>query len=227
VNMHGVMAEEDGFLKYSTFMRHVMEWTFQRMDGVTRRTGRITKYVQLWDTRGVGLSQANYQFIKLDSEEAKKRQYVYPQLMGASYYCNTPTFAKFAWERIVKPLMPQSVLEKTDLLDPTRRAEDLDKLLKWLTLDELPVFLGGQNHVWPLPESSEPDTTKAMEAAQIGAGLLAAGGTEVEAAEAILRYAKRLAAEEAEEKARGKGGGSSAAAGAAAAAAAGGAVQIR
>jgi len=191
LDMHGVMNDV-GFDKYATFMRHVMEWTFQAMDAVTRRTGRITKYVQLYDLRGASMSQANYDFIKLDSQEGKRRQYLYPQLLGASYYCHAPGVLKFSWDHVFRPMFPASIVEKTDILDPTSREADLSKLLRWVAVEDLPDFLGGQLTLWPVPESSEPDRAHAQRAAELGAQVLATGGTEVEAALAILNYGKQL-----------------------------------
>jgi len=190
LDMHGVM--DVGFEKYATFMRHVMEWTFQTMDAVTRRTGRITKYVQVYDLRGASMSQANYEFIKLDSQEGKRRQYLYPQLLGASYYCHAPAVIKFSWDHVFKPMFPTSIVEKTDVLDPTSRESDLEKLLKWIAVEDLPTFLGGQLTLWPVPESSEPDRAHARRAAELGASVLAQGGTEIEAALAILKYGNYL-----------------------------------
>ena len=57
---------------------------------------------------------------------------------------------------------------------------------------DLPDFLGGQLTLWPVPESSEPDRAHAQRAAELGAQVLATGGTEVEAALAILNYGKQL-----------------------------------
>ena len=55
------------------------------------------------------MSQANYTFIKLDSEEGRRRQFLYPQLLGASYYCNAPTVMKLAWDKVFKPLCAKRI----------------------------------------------------------------------------------------------------------------------
>ena len=63
------------------------EWLFRHCDEVTRRTGYLTKMIRLIDLKGIKLSGMNREFQRRDANNSKTIEDVYPQLLGAVYYC--------------------------------------------------------------------------------------------------------------------------------------------
>jgi hypothetical protein len=84
-----LIRDQSPFLYFS-------EWPFQHLDSITRRTGRVTKYVRIIDVVGLKIRQMNRDFQKLVVEWAKDTQDYYPQSLHAVYLVNAPKWCQVA-----------------------------------------------------------------------------------------------------------------------------------
>ena len=91
MDMHRLYREHDRFM---TIALWGMEYTFQAMDALTRRTGRIQKYVRMLDVQGYPIRSLNLRFVRLLARQQGDLADLYPQLMGATYLVNVPSALK-------------------------------------------------------------------------------------------------------------------------------------
>jgi len=160
--------------QFSEAQRYMMEFVFQRMDWATRRSGVITKYVRIINMRGARLSAVNPRFVKRDADDNKELQSLYPQLLGAVLVCNLPPAIDTFYRRVIAPMLPRKVTEKTKVLQPLSRAEDRAVLEGWCPLAVLPPDLGGSTASSKL-DTSEPRKEVALAARAAHDEALAAG----------------------------------------------------
>lgn len=175
IDMEGViqnMTEEAMTEKYI----YLKEAFFQVADEVTRRTGRLTKQMNLIDLGNVTWKELNRNraYVKRDAKCAKALEDYYPQLLGTSFIANSPAWLSGVWS-VFRSLFPKRVVEKVDFLPPLERiirarsksrltsssrspgASSADYLnllkpiLRYISEEHLPVRYGGRNEQWPLP----------------------------------------------------------------------------
>ena len=72
----------------------------------------------------------------------------YPQLLGQIFACYPPTFMHWIWS-VVRPIMPKRIIDKVDIIEPSKNDKERDRLLEHITLETLPVDFGGLNTVAP------------------------------------------------------------------------------
>ena len=130
------------------------EYLFRHSDEVTRRTGRLTKYVRCIDLRGVKLSGMSREFQKRDRELAKAIEDFYPQLLDSVYLCHAPSWVQGVW-RVMRPLLPVRFVEKVDFVAPATSDVERQRLIRKSGCPEelLPACFGGGCEAWPLPNA--------------------------------------------------------------------------
>lgn len=128
---------------------YFLEWMFQTLDSVTRRTGRLTKGVRFIDLEKYSLSQNHRDTVHRNSQNARDCQDHYPQMLASVYLLNAPPFFTMCF-RIIKPLLPKRFVEKFDILQPSSSSHDTTtiKLLQHLSLNHIPIKYGGTNPQW-------------------------------------------------------------------------------
>lgn len=175
IDMEGViqnMTEEAMAEKYI----YLKEAFFQVADEVTRRTGRLTKQMNLIDLGNVTWKELNRNraYVRRDAKCAKALEDYYPQLLGTSFIANSPAWLSGVWS-VFRSLFPKRVVEKVDFLPPLEKvirarsksrlkassmssssngADHLNLLkpiLRYISEEHLPVRYGGRNEQWPLP----------------------------------------------------------------------------
>ena len=124
------------------------EWTFQWLDYVTRTTGRLTKSVRLVDMSGLSLGHFDRASTKRDGKIMNEMEDMYPQLLDTLYGCYPPSFMHTIWS-FLRPIMPKRIIDKIDLVEPGTNKKERDRLLKHISLEDLPVYFGGKNEVPP------------------------------------------------------------------------------
>jgi len=130
------------------------EATYQVLDEVTRRTGRLTKLTQIMDETNVSILKMNRKAIQQDAEISKEIEDYYPQLLASIYIFNAPSWVNTVW-KVLKPIFPKRLVEKIDFM-PNNASEKLyTPILKHISEENLPEKFGGKNPKWPLPSVSE------------------------------------------------------------------------
>lgn len=90
---------------------YFLEWMFQKLDSVTRRTGRLTQGLRIIDMKGYSIRQNNKECIDRAAANARVSQDYYPQMLASVFVLNAPTWARVAFQ-IVKPLLPTRFVSK-------------------------------------------------------------------------------------------------------------------
>ena len=62
---------------------------------------------------------------------------------------SVPHWIHIVWT-IIKPLLPRSVVSKTDVLEPDRNEKEKQRVLPYISEDHLPVRYGGKYEKWPI-----------------------------------------------------------------------------
>jgi hypothetical protein len=143
---------------------YFMEWMFQCLDSVTRRTGRLTKGVRFIDLQGYSTSMNNKECISRNSKNAQECQDHYPQMLASVYVLNAPTWSQMVF-RMLKPLLPKRFVEKFVIINgpmikkaaKTSAAaaviKDSTGILKHMSVSHLPSKFGGDYKQWPYPSN--------------------------------------------------------------------------
>mmetsp|Transcript_6782 Transcript_6782/g.11249 ORF Transcript_6782/g.11249 Transcript_6782/m.11249 type:complete len:321 (+) Transcript_6782:437-1399(+) len=137
---------------------YFMEWMFQTLDSVTRRTGRLTKGVRFIDLKGYSTSMNNKDCINRNSKNARECQDHYPQMLASVYVLNAPTWGQMVF-RMVKPLLPKRFVEKFAIINGStlikqvakKALKDSNGILKHMSVSHLPSKFGGDFQQWPYP----------------------------------------------------------------------------
>eukprot|EP00980_Cylindrotheca_fusiformis_P007587 scaffold1580_cov116-Cylindrotheca_fusiformis.AAC.22 len=139
------------------YILHANEAIFQVLDDATRRTGRLTKQMNLVDMGNVSLMKMNYTYLKRGAASSKAFQDFYPQLLGTMFIANSPTWLSAVWSAL-RPFFPKRLVEKFDFLPPMSKMKanksKLKHILNYVSEENLPERYGGKNKEWPLPCAS-------------------------------------------------------------------------
>jgi len=156
-DQHGI-AENLNEEQVKEILLYSNEATFQVVDEVTRRTGRLTKVIKVIDMGGTTLRGMSRTYLKRDAAGSKALQDYFPQLLGGMLVINGPTWISMLWSA-VKPFFPKRVVEKVDFLPSVYKLKNSKKalkpFLKHVSEENLPERYGGLNKQWPLPCASE------------------------------------------------------------------------
>mmetsp|Transcript_27650 Transcript_27650/g.67260 ORF Transcript_27650/g.67260 Transcript_27650/m.67260 type:complete len:312 (+) Transcript_27650:125-1060(+) len=124
------------------------EWAHQWLDYVTRTTGRFTKSVRLIDFSNFSIFQNSREATKRDGKIMDMMEDIYPQLLQALFVYNAPSWIHSAWA-IFRPIMPKRIIEKIDIIDPKKNPKEKQKLLAFLSEENMPESMGGTNTIRP------------------------------------------------------------------------------
>lgn len=139
------VAREDWLPTYC----YVSEWSFQWLDYITRTTGLLTKSVRFVDLKKASLSKFSQEMLSRDAEAMGIMEDCYPQLLQSIFVCNSPSWIQIPW-RLLRPLLPTRVVNKFDFITPDTNEEERNRLLKYISEDNLPVRFGGSYEAWPV-----------------------------------------------------------------------------
>mmetsp|Transcript_1573 Transcript_1573/g.2249 ORF Transcript_1573/g.2249 Transcript_1573/m.2249 type:complete len:303 (-) Transcript_1573:189-1097(-) len=120
------------------------EAIYQILDEVTRRTGRLTKFLKVTDLSGISFDKISRKYIKKDTAAVKIIEDHYPQLLGAVLLVNPPSWIGKIF-KIFRPLLPRRVQQKINVVSP----KDVKPFLRFVSEENLPEKYGGKNNVWP------------------------------------------------------------------------------
>lgn len=128
---------------------YLNEAIYQIQDEVTRRTGRLTKKLQILDIKGFRLQNLCMTFLKNDAAANKALEEYYPQLLGSVLIVNSPVWVSTTWN-FLKSMFPRRFAEKVTVLPTKISQKDIKLLLRYISEDNLPERYGGKNKEWPL-----------------------------------------------------------------------------
>jgi CRAL/TRIO domain len=131
----------------SIFM-YCAEWSFQWNDYVTRTTGRLTRSIRFVDASGIGWGSFNRECSRRDGNAMRVMEDCYPQMLESIFMCNPPGVVKMLWG-IVRVILPERVVAKFDMINPSENEEEKRRLYKHITEEHLPEKYGGKNPVSP------------------------------------------------------------------------------
>jgi CRAL/TRIO domain len=148
VDMHGLVKNVDEADWLPTFI-YLAEWCHQWNDYLTRTSGRLTRSVRIIDLGGASLKKFSSECKKRDGAAMKVTEDCYPQLVKSVFICRAPGFVQAVW-RVLRVFFPKRLVEKVDFIAPESNARDLNHLLKYISMENLPTRYGGKNEAWPV-----------------------------------------------------------------------------
>ncbi|KAI2503370.1 SEC14 cytosolic factor [Fragilaria crotonensis] len=117
---------------------YFLEWMFQRLDSVTRRTGRLTKGIRFMDLYGYHhIRQGNKECIHRNAASARETTEFYPQMLATVFVLNAPVWGQVVFS-CLKPLLPRSFVQKIVVFNP-RSKKDYLSILKHLSPENIPI----------------------------------------------------------------------------------------
>jgi len=145
------MSEEE----YAEWYLYYKEAIYQVLDEITRRTGKLTKYVKIADMTNMQLLKMNRTFIKMDATISKKNEDFYPQLIGGVFVFNSPGWVSGFFKIFVKPFFPKRLVENIVFLPSLSKMKkskkSFESILRFTSEEHLPEKYGGMNKTCPLP----------------------------------------------------------------------------
>jgi CRAL/TRIO domain len=149
IDQHGLVKNVDELYWLLPSFIYGAEFSHQWNDYLSRTTGRLTSSVRIIDASKLSFAGMSLENSKRDSRAMKVMEDCYPQMLKSLLVCKAPSWIQIPW-RVVRPFFPKRLVEKTDFLAPETNMEDRDRLLKYISLENLPARYGGKNKVWPL-----------------------------------------------------------------------------
>jgi CRAL/TRIO domain len=125
------------------------EWTHQWLDYITRTTGRLTKSIRIVDMSGVTMQGISIENSRREGKVMAVMEDCYPQMLQSMFLCHAPVWVQMPW-RLICPILPKRVVSKIDFVDPVKSASDRKRLLRYVSLEHLPVRYGGEYEEWPV-----------------------------------------------------------------------------
>jgi CRAL/TRIO domain len=148
VDMHGLVENVDEADWLPTIV-YMAEWSHQWNDFLTRTSGRLTRSVRIIDLGGASFKHMNAECKKRNGDAMKVTEDCYPQLVRSVFICRAPGWVQGIW-RVLRVFFPKRLVEKIDFVAPESNARDLNLLLKYISMENLPSRYGGKNQVWPV-----------------------------------------------------------------------------
>ena len=119
------------------------EWAYQISNDITRRTGRLTKQLRIYDMKSMPLRQINRKYLfHIDARINAQMADVYPLLLGALFIVNSPPWIKPIWS-ILKKILPQRMVANIHFVNPYKRHEDMEDFMRYISRENLPERYGG------------------------------------------------------------------------------------
>jgi CRAL/TRIO domain len=147
-DQHGLVQNlhDDDWLPSSIY---VAEFSHQWVDYLSRTTGRLTGSIRVVDASNLSLKSLNREWFRRDTKAMKVTENCFPQMLKMLFVCHGPSWIQAIW-RLLRPLFPRRVVEKMDFIAPRTNDKERDRLLKYISLENLPARYGGKNDAWPL-----------------------------------------------------------------------------
>lgn len=148
MDMHKItetMTRDDMF----SLLIYVKEALHQVLDGITRKTGRLTKLVKFVDFDGMSLKRMSRGYLSMDASVNKELEDFYPQMLAGLLVVHAPKWINGIW-KFARPLMPKRVVEKVDFL-PSNKEKIQKSLARFVSKKNLLEQYGGENEEWPIP----------------------------------------------------------------------------
>mmetsp|Transcript_18927 Transcript_18927/g.26046 ORF Transcript_18927/g.26046 Transcript_18927/m.26046 type:complete len:289 (-) Transcript_18927:350-1216(-) len=120
------------------------EANYQILDEVTRRTGRLTRQLRVWDLDNASLAELKRKFSKRDAVAMKSIEDYYPQLINFAFVVNPPSSLNIMWA-FIKPFLPKRVKGKINIVSE----KNVEPFLAHISEDNIPERYGGKNTEWP------------------------------------------------------------------------------
>jgi hypothetical protein len=143
------------------------ESVYQILDDITRRTGKLTKLLRVVDLEDTSIRNVNISYLQKDGAAGKMTEDHYPQMLGALVVCNCPGWVTGMWT-VLRNFFPSPMVEKISFMGKKIRSENVKFWLKYVSLENLPVKLGGRDEKWPDVEDLA-ETVLKMKAAECDA----------------------------------------------------------
>ena len=134
------------------------EWAFQWQDYITRTTGRLTKSIRIIDVSQVSIHNTNSENTRREGNVMGIMEDCYPQLLQSLFVCHAPIWIQIPW-RMIRPLLPKRVASKIDFINPIKNEKERQRLLQYISIENLPTRYGGKNETWPV-DFPLPSTVK-------------------------------------------------------------------
>jgi len=144
------IVDDFSFDELFTMYMYNNEAIQQINDEITRRTGRLTKMLRIMDVTNFTLSELSHAYLRKDAAVNRQLEDYYPQSLGAFLMVNPPSWVSWVY-KMFKPLLPKRFNEKISLVSQLENPKDIKKLLKFVSLENLPERYGGKSTVWPPP----------------------------------------------------------------------------
>lgn len=138
------------------YLIHLNEAVFQILDGITRRTGRLTKHMKLIDLGNVQLRNMNRTYLKRDGAINSMLEDYFPQLTGTVFVVNSPVWVSTFWA-MLRPFFPKRMVQKIDFLPSIQKSKNksskkhLKPVFRYISEEHYPERYGGKNQQWPMP----------------------------------------------------------------------------
>jgi hypothetical protein len=153
------LLTELGSANYVRASIMLMEFVSRRMDAATRRTGRLVKYIRAMDCSGLSSSSLfeGLRFLRMEAAKViRDMQVLYPQMLGNVLFLHGPTTATVIYDRVIRPLMPSKVSQKTLVLCPRKWKAHAKLLASLVPATHLHTSYGGALETYYQPDATEP-----------------------------------------------------------------------
>ena len=125
-------------------LAYINEYNFQWLDYLSRTTGRLTKAIRLVDVSTATIGQVDLTCQQKYTQSTRSMQDCFPQAIESVFMCFAPFWIQAPW-RVIRPFLPERVVEKMDFLHPTSNDDDRQELLSRIPERHLSIVFGGTN----------------------------------------------------------------------------------
>lgn len=134
----------------------VREFAYKVCDEETRKTGRLTKMVIIFDMSGMSLSQMDKRMQVAQKEVGGRAGFLYPQLQDKIAMVNTPSWMGFMM-MLAKKVLPRHMTERMEPFSSTADLWNSEWGKATLNRAMVPSFVGGTCPLEALPPSITGD----------------------------------------------------------------------
>jgi CRAL/TRIO domain len=146
---HNVLVKNVDEADWLPSFLYCSEWSHQWVDYISRTTGRLTASIRIMDLKGLSFKSLSFEGQKRDGKAMKVSEDCYPQMLKSIFVCRGPSWVINVW-RLVRPVFPKRVVEKMDFLAPDKNEKERDRMLKYISMENLPTRFGGKYSTWPV-----------------------------------------------------------------------------
>lgn len=147
----GRIASEVSIEEVRAINRIGSEFKFQTLDEVTRRTGRLTKAIRVFDLAGMKVSNFNRKYLKMEGQAAKEIEEFYPQQTDTLFVFNAPSWIQYI-SKTFKYLFSRRLTKKVNIVTTPRPGDYLpedSRVFRHVSALHFPSKYGGESDQWP------------------------------------------------------------------------------